>query len=89
MIPVEFPECNKVFRPPSDMEESQVMSIPAYVGEVKQGSIDGVSLTVVAWIPTARERSIIALGNPIYLTFIGGLPPHYPSTSFEEATHPA
>lgn len=89
MIPHAFPECNITFTPPEGLDESQVMSIAAFTGGVKQGSIDGVPITVVAWTPTEHERKVLALGNPIYLTFIGGLPPHYPSTSFEEATHPA
>lgn len=88
MNPTTFPEVNIRYSAPTGIDESQVMTIPAFVGETKSGSMDGVPMVVVAWLPTAEERSKIALGLPIFLTFIGGIPPHYPSMSFEEATHP-
>lgn len=89
MIPADFPEANASFRAPVDLEESQCATIPAYRGQVVGGSVDGCDLVVVAWRPTHAELTRINLGLPIFLTVIGGLPPHYLSTSFEEATHPA
>lgn len=88
MTPIEFEECNAVFRPPPDLVESQCMTIHAYKGEVKSGSVDGVPIVVVAWIPCGEELKRLQQGDPLFITFIGGLPPHYPSTTFHEATHP-
>lgn len=89
MIPIKFPEANKPYGAPADFEESQVCTIWAYEGEVVGGSVDGTKQVVVAWKPTEEELKRINNGGAIYLTFMGGLPPHYPSTSFWEATHPA
>lgn len=86
MTPAEFPQCNTTFGPPSDMAESQVRTIPAYVGRVKDGSCDGAQMVVTAWFPDALDIVRLQQGHPIYLTFLGGLPPHVPTTSFEEAT---
>lgn len=89
MTPQNFDEANQVFSPPKDLDESQCISIPAFVGEVKSGSVDGVPLVVVAWRPTSEELDRLNAGCAIFLTMIGGLAPHYLSTTFEEATHPA
>ncbi len=88
MNPITFPECNASFCAPSDLDESQVFTIGAYHGIVQGGSLDGCQQVVTAWLPTERELELLKQGKPIFLSFIGGLPPHYPSMSFEEATHP-
>ncbi len=89
MTPVKFPECNAVFGPPQGFEESQVMKVDAYTGQVQSGSVDGVGIVVVAWQPTPEELAVLNEGKPLFLTFVSGLLPHYPSVSFREATHPA
>lgn len=89
MIPYKFPECNKTYGPPSDLEESQCFSIPAFEHEVVGGSCDGVKQVIVAWKPTEQELQKIIEGNPIFISMMGGLAPHYPSMSFQEATNPA
>lgn len=89
MSPTVFPEANTVFGPPSDLEESQCASIPAYVGEAKGGSVDGSKVVVVAWYPTPNERDLIQHGAPIFITMMGGLAPHFLTVSFNEATLPA
>lgn len=89
MNPIHFPEANRQFNPPPDLDESQCMAVPAYVGEVKQGSVDGVTIVVVAWQPNAQDIKRIIEGNPIYLSCVGGLPPHFLTTDFHSATHPA
>jgi len=72
------------------MEESQVMTIRAFRGETVKGSCDGLPCIVVAWKPDARELAAIVTGSPIFLSFISvGIPPHFPSVSFEEAINPA
>jgi len=88
MTPVLFPQCNAAFGPPSDLDESQCATIPAYVGEVKRGSVEGSKIVVVAWLPTPEELAIIKAGGPIFLSMMGGLAPHFVTTSFEEAIAP-
>lgn len=90
MTPVEFPEANVRFGPPPDLTDSQCLTIFAYRGEVERGSIEGAPVVVTAWKPSPEEIDRILMGEPIYLTFIGGgLPPHYLCTDFHTATHPA
>lgn len=90
MTPVKFPEAMCVYGAPSDLDESQVMSMPAYRGVVGPGSsVDGAKQIVVAWSPLPEEIELIAQGKPIFISFLSdGLPPHFPSMSFHEATHP-
>jgi hypothetical protein len=89
MTPVEFPEANTKFGPPSDLEESQCQTISAYVSQVKSGSCNGAVQVVVAWKPTEDEIRQIVLGAPIFPTCLGGLPPHFLTTNFSQATTPA
>ncbi len=90
MTPVHFPDENKYFKAPPDFEESQVKTIPAFIGSVKGGSCDGQHITVVAWCPTEDELQALAAGHAIYLTWFGlGLVPHMLTTNFHDATHPA
>lgn len=89
MIPSEFPESNIKFKPPPDLEECQCATIPGYFGEVTGGSCDGLPLTIMAWRPTAEELEAINNGAPIFLSIIGGLPPHFLTVDFHQATHPA
>lgn len=89
MNPIKFPQANSRFGAPSDLDESQVFTIDSYVGIISGGSLDGCKQVVVAWVPNEDELMRIISGKPIFLSMIGGLAPHYLSTSFEEATHPA
>jgi hypothetical protein len=89
MTPIEFEEANSRFAPPKGLDESQVRTVPGYCGMIERGSMEGAVVIVTAWQPSAEEREKIAGGGPIYLSFIGSLPPHYPSTSFQEAVSPA
>ena len=88
MIPFDFPEANSSFRAPSDLDESQCMTISAYIGIVKGGSIDGAQQVVVAWKPTEAEILKIVQGEPIFLAMLGGLSPHYLCMDFHTAIHP-
>lgn len=85
MTPYKFQEANQKFGPPDGFTESQVVPVDAFVGEAKQGCLDGSKIVVTAWMPTPEERERLCLGAPIFLTFIGGLPPHAVSVSFEQA----
>ena len=89
MIPTDFPEANAKFGPPSDMAESQVKTIPAYVGQVSSGSVDGATLVVAAWKPTAEELKDLEAGKPVFISMLGGLAPHFLTTDFALATNPA
>ena len=89
MNPTSFPEVNTTFRTPAELSEQQVVPVRGYVHQVAGGSMDGACLCVTCWQPTQAEIESIMEGKPIFLSFLGGVPPHYPSMSFEEATHPA
>lgn len=88
MIPQKFPECNTIIGPPRDLHSSQCMTIPAYMGRVQGGSLDDAPIVVVAWMPTPEELKLINEGKPIFVSFLGGLAPHYPCMSFEIASKP-
>lgn len=88
MNPTHFPQSNINFVAPPDLEESQCATISGYRGIVTGGSLDDAAISVVAWTPTERELELLKAGKPIFITFVGEIPPHYPSMSFEEATQP-
>ena len=85
MTPSNFQESNCVFNPPPDLDESQCAKIHAYKGQIKGGSVDGADVVVVAWKPTDLEIQAIRSGSLIYLSCLGGLPPHCITTNFQQA----
>jgi len=87
MSPANFPESNGSFCAPSDMDESQVLTIEAFKGVVQGGNLDGCQFVVVAWLPTPEEIEQLKAGQPIYLSILGGLAPHFLTTSFKEAAY--
>lgn len=89
MTPVKFPEANSRFGPPPNLTEEQCGTIHAYQGRVARGSVEGSLLVVVAWKPSEAELAALNAGAPIFLSCIGGLPPHFLCTSFAEAVNPA
>lgn len=89
MTAVTFPEANTKFCAPDDLSEAQCQTIPAFSGKVSGGSIDGAAIVVVAWQPSPAEIEQIGQGKPIFLSCVGGLPPHFLCTSFQEASNPA
>lgn len=89
MTSVTFPEANTAFRAPGDLAESQVATIAAYCGPIPGGSLDGERMVVVAWKPDAAELAALNAGAPVFLTTLGGLPPHFLTTDFANATNPA
>lgn len=90
MTPIKFEEAKHRFGPPSDLQDSQCLTIYAYAGMIERGSVEGSPVIVTAWQPSDEEKLLIAQGKPIYLSFLcTGLPPHYLSMSFKEATNPA
>jgi hypothetical protein len=89
MIAVKFPQANTAFKHPDDLDESQCFTCPGFHGKVEGGSLDGVPITVTAWKPEAADLARLNAGEPIFLAFLGGLPPHLVGTTFDEVTHPA
>lgn len=73
---------------PPWLTDGQCASIRAWEGRAGGGSLDGALIVVTAWKPDARELAAMAAGAQVFLAFVGGLPPHLATTSFEEATHP-
>lgn len=88
MIPVQFPEANCKFTAPPGLDESQVVTVPAYNGQVKGGSMDGVRCVVVAWKPNVIDLERLNAGGVVFLSVLGGLPPHMLTTNFQESTKP-
>lgn len=89
MTPITFPEANASFKAPSDLHENQVATIMAYFGPIPGGSMDGEKMVVVAWKPSPDELAALNSGAPVFLTTLGGLPPHFITTDFASATNPA
>jgi hypothetical protein len=89
MNPVHFPESNINFGPPSDLAESQCRTVFGYRGTIEGGSCDGFPLAITAWRPSEQELAAINAGQPIFVSFVGGVPPHFMTTSFQQATQPA
>jgi len=89
VIPAKFDQSNQVLIPPGEFDENQCKPIHACVGKAVGGSCDGARVVITAWKPTDDELYDIMQGNPIFLTCIGGLQPHFLSTSFEQAIRPA
>ena len=87
MIPTKFPECNTLFGPPEEFEESQVQKIFACRGIVRQGNLDGMPFIVMGYKPTPEELEELKEGGTIYLSIIGDLlPPHLLTTDFRVAS---
>lgn len=85
MSPIEFPEANCHFGPPPGMTEQQVRGVKGFLGSVMGGSMDGSTIVVVAWRPSPEDLQALNQGGAIYVSCIGGLPPHFLCTSFPEA----
>jgi hypothetical protein len=89
MHPVIINEANCNFTRPKDLEEAQCMEIRGFVGQIAGGSMDGENVVVVGWRPSEEDMERLKRGHPIYVSCIGGLPPHLLTTAFEEAVKPA
>jgi hypothetical protein len=87
MQPAHFDEITNLLLPPESLGESQCASIPSFQGVAKGGSCDGATVTVVAWKPSPAELAELAKGSSVFITFMGGVPPHFLTTSFKQATN--
>lgn len=86
MNAVGFPEANAKHGPPADLDESHVKTIPSFKAQIVGGAHDGTGMVVVAWQPTEEDLKVLNVGGLVYLSMMGGLCPHFLSTSFKEAT---
>ena len=87
MIPANFNDANCNFSAPSGMDESQVLTIPAFKGVIQGGNLDGCPFVVVAWVPTAAELEQLKNNGVVYLSMLWGLSPHFLTTDFKEASY--
>ena len=76
MSPTDFPQANATFGAASDLDESQIKSIRCRVGQLNGGPLDGAKQFVVAWQPDAEDLARLQNGGPMYISFLGGMPPH-------------
>jgi len=84
MKPVKFPQANCTFKSPPDLEGS-CQEIAAYQGQCSGGIFDGGMICVTAWTPSEEDLMMLKMGGAVFLTTMGGLPPHRLTTSFNEA----
>lgn len=89
MKPVKFDGCNSEYGAPKGLASSQVLTIPAYQGEIHGGSCDGLKQVVVGYELTEEEIQNLIDGKILYVSMLTGLMPHYLSFDFHSATHPA
>lgn len=82
MIPTSFPQVNMNFTAPPGLDESQVMTIPGFVGQIEGGNLDGSHVVIVAWQPDAADLARLNAGAPVFLQVLGGLAPHCLMTEF-------
>lgn len=81
-MPTTFPAANCVFDPPIGFSAGQIHRIPAFRGQSIGGSLDGMDVVVVAWLPDAADLERLNAGGPVFLCSCGGLPPHLLTTEF-------
>jgi hypothetical protein len=86
MNPIDFEQANMTFNAPPGQED-YVQPIRAFYGQRLGGSLDGVVFTVVCWELSEEDLEALRLTGKIYLSFVGGLPPHLACTSFEQAAN--
>ncbi len=87
MTPTFPPIYNSGYVAPEGMTSDQVGSIPAFKGRINQGNLDGADYMVTAWKPSSDDLRVLNDGGSIFMTAINNLPPHFLSTSFNEATN--
>lgn len=89
MSPIKFEGANATFGPPEGYEAGQVAPIYGFATQVQRGSCEGAPLVVTAWQPSPAELAQLNAGNPVFLSVLGGLPPHFLTTNLAEACNPA
>jgi hypothetical protein len=85
MKPSPFPGTNAIFGPPPGYDRSQIATVPALMMDISGGSMDGSMSITVAWKPDEADLKRLNQGGLIYLCVVGGLVPHFLTTSLEES----
>jgi hypothetical protein len=86
--PGKLPVATARFSAPDGLDETQVAPIEAFLETVPSGNnLEGASMVVVAWKPSPEEIQDLIDGGQIYLSCLGGLPAHFLTTKFKEATY--
>ena len=89
MKPIQFEQANSKMGPPDELVESQCGTVATFKTQIVGGSCDGLPLCVVAWRPDESDIHTLVKGGVVFVSVIGGLPPHFLTTDFHSATHPA
>ena len=91
MMPLEFQGTNITFQLPADLsgQKTKARAIRGRILQLNKGPLDGLAVAVVAYKPSPLDISRILAGQPIYISFLGGVAPHYLSTALEEALNPS
>ena len=91
MMPLEFKGTNVTFQLPADLsgQKTKARAIRGRILQLNKGPLDGLAVAVVAYKPSPLDISRILAGQPIYISFLGGVAPHYLSTALEEALNPS
>lgn len=85
MLPIDFPQKNKVFTKPSDMTDEQCNSLSVFQGKDSEGN----PIILSAWQPSYEDIQAINEGKPIWLQIVShGLPPVCLYTENPFATNP-
>ena len=89
-MPLEFEKTNVTFLIPDDLarNKTKARAIRGRILQVNTGPLDGLAVAVVAYKPSPLDVSRILAGEPIYISFLGGVAPHYVSVSLEDAINP-
>lgn len=69
-------------RPPEGYSEEQVASTVAFAGQVSGSNMDGADVVIVAWQPSEDELALLLAGSPVFIGFLGGVPPHFVTACF-------
>jgi hypothetical protein len=91
MMPLEIAGTNVTLMLPSDLlgNKTKARCVRARIVSIKNGPLDGLSVAVVAYKPSPLDVSRILAGEPIYISFLAGVAPHFLSTTLEEALNPS
>lgn len=72
MLPITFPQQNKVYSKPSSMNDEQCFSLPVFRGKDK----NGFPVIISKWMPSKEDIEAINRGEGIYLQIVSNeLPP--------------
>jgi hypothetical protein len=91
MMPLEFQGTNVTLLVPNDLiaMKTKARSVRGRILQVAKGPLDGLAVAVVAYKPSPLDISRLLAGEPIYISFLAGVPPHYVSATLDEAIKPA